>query len=47
MAGRSACSETVNVPISEWGPTLAKIRQDPPAVIAVTHFLPAGSARSS
>ena len=23
--------ETVNVPISEWGPTLAKIRQDPPA----------------
>jgi branched-chain amino acid transport system substrate-binding protein len=33
--------ETVNVPTSEWGPTLAKIRQDPPAVIAVTHFLPA------
>jgi len=32
--------ETVNVPISEWGPTLAKIRQDPPAVIAITHFYP-------
>ena len=28
------------MPISEWGPTLAKIRQDPPAVIAITHFLP-------
>jgi len=32
--------ETVTVPISEWGPTLAKIRKDPPAVIAVTHFYP-------
>ena len=37
--------ETVNVPISEWGPTLAKIRQDPPSVIAVTHFLPADLAQ--
>lgn len=37
--------ETVNVPTSEWGPTLAKIRQDPPAVIAVTHFLPADLAQ--
>jgi branched-chain amino acid transport system substrate-binding protein len=37
--------ETVNVPISEWGPTLAKIRQDPPAVICVTHFLPADLAQ--
>lgn len=36
--------ETVSVPISEWGPTLAKIRQDPPSVIAVTHFLPADLA---
>ncbi|MFO1171828.1 MAG: ABC transporter substrate-binding protein [Hyphomicrobiaceae bacterium] len=36
--------ETVNVPISEWGPTLAKIRQDPPAVICITHFLPADLA---
>lgn len=32
--------ETVNVPISEWGPTLAKLRQDPPAAIAITHFYP-------
>ena len=24
--------ETVVVPISEWGPTLQKIRNDPPAV---------------
>ena len=32
--------ETVVVPISEWGPTLTKIRQDPPAVIAVTHWVP-------
>ena len=37
--------ETVSVPTSEWGPTLAKIRQDPPAVIAVTHFLPADLAQ--
>ncbi len=37
--------ETVNVPTSEWGPTLAKIRQDAPAVIAVTHFLPADLAQ--
>jgi branched-chain amino acid transport system substrate-binding protein len=36
--------ETVNVPISEWGPTLAKIRQDPPSVICITHFLPADLA---
>jgi len=32
--------ETVVVPISEWGPTLAKIRQDPPAIVAVTHWVP-------
>ncbi|SMF55770.1 amino acid/amide ABC transporter substrate-binding protein, HAAT family [Tistlia consotensis] len=37
--------ETVNVPISEWGPTLAKLREDPPAVIAITHFLPADLAQ--
>ncbi len=30
--------ETVKVPVTEWGPTLAKLRADPPAVIAVTHF---------
>jgi branched-chain amino acid transport system substrate-binding protein len=32
--------ETVNVPISEWGPTLAKLRADPPGAIAITHFYP-------
>jgi branched-chain amino acid transport system substrate-binding protein len=32
--------ETVVVPISEWGPTLSKIRSDPPAVVAVTHWVP-------
>lgn len=32
--------ETVVVPISEWGPTLQKIRNDPPAVVAVTHWVP-------
>jgi len=37
--------ETVNVPNSEWGPTLAKIRQDPPGVIAITHFFPADLAQ--
>jgi len=35
-----ALYETVVVPISEWGPTLAKLRADPPAVIAITHWLP-------
>ena len=30
--------ETVKVPVTEWGPTLAKLRADPPAIIAVTHF---------
>jgi branched-chain amino acid transport system substrate-binding protein len=32
--------ETVAFPTNQWGPTLAKIRQDPPAAILVTHFLP-------
>ncbi|SFH63609.1 ABC transporter substrate-binding protein [Albimonas pacifica] len=32
--------ETVPFPNNQWGPVLAKLRQDPPAVIAVTHFLP-------
>ena len=32
--------ETVVVPISEWGPTLQKIRNDPPAAIAITHWVP-------
>ena len=37
--------ETVKVPISEWGPTLAKLRADPPAIIAVTHFYPQDQAQ--
>ena len=28
------------VPFAEWGPTLTKIRNDPPAAIAVTHWVP-------
>lgn len=32
--------ETVPFPNNQWGPTLAKLRADPPAAIAVTHFLP-------
>ncbi len=37
--------ETVTVPISEWGPTLAKIRQDPPGLIVITHFYPGDLAQ--
>jgi len=37
--------ETVNVPISEWGPTLAKIRQNPPGLIVITHFYPGDLAQ--
>jgi branched-chain amino acid transport system substrate-binding protein len=36
--------ETVQSPISEWGPTLAKLRANPPGLIAVTHFLPQDQA---
>ena len=32
--------DTVGFPTSQWGPTLAKLREDPPAAILVTHFLP-------
>ena len=32
--------ETVPFPNNQWGPTIAKLRQDPPAAIIVTHFLP-------
>ncbi len=32
--------ETVPYPNNQWGPVLAKLRDDPPAAIAVTHFLP-------
>lgn len=34
-----ALEEIVTVPLSEWGPTLAKIREIDPAVIANTHYL--------
>ncbi|WP_299852243.1 ABC transporter substrate-binding protein [uncultured Roseovarius sp.] len=37
--------ETVKVPISEWGPTLSKLRADPPAVIAMTHYFPQDQAQ--
>lgn len=37
--------ESVKVPISEWGPTLAKLRADPPAIVAVTHFYPQDQAQ--
>ena len=33
-------NEVVVTPISEWGPTLAKVRQDNPAVLAVIHWVP-------
>ena len=33
-------NEVVVTPISEWGPTLAKVRQDDPAVLAVIHWVP-------
>lgn len=36
--------DTVQIPISEWGPTLAKIRQDPPGVVCITHYAPADLA---
>ena len=36
--------ETVQIPISEWGPTLAKIRSDPPGVVCITHYAPADLA---
>lgn len=32
--------ETVPFPNNQWGPTLAKLRQDPPAAVLVTHYLP-------
>ena len=32
--------ETVPFPNNQWGPVLAKLRADPPAAIAITHFLP-------
>ena len=37
--------ETVDMSTSEWGPTLAKIREDNPAFIAVTHIFPGDQAQ--
>lgn len=37
--------ESVQAPTSEWGPTLAKLRQDPPGMIAITHFFPQDQAQ--
>ena len=37
--------ETVKVPVTDWGPTLAKLRADPPAVSAVTHFYTSDQAQ--
>lgn len=37
--------ETVVVPVTDWGPTLAKLRADPPAVVAVTHFYASDQAQ--
>lgn len=37
--------ESVQAPISEWGPTLAKLRADQPGLIAVTHFFPQDQAQ--
>ncbi|USG61003.1 ABC transporter substrate-binding protein [Sneathiella marina] len=37
--------ETVQAPTSEWGPTLAKLRADPPAFIVNTHFFPQDQAQ--
>jgi branched-chain amino acid transport system substrate-binding protein len=37
--------ETVQAPISEWGPTLAKLRANPPGLIVITHFFPQDQAQ--
>jgi branched-chain amino acid transport system substrate-binding protein len=37
--------ESVQAPTSEWGPTLAKLRADPPGMIAITHFFPQDQAQ--
>lgn len=37
--------ETVEMSTSEWGPTLAKIRDDKPGYIAVTHLFPNDQAQ--
>lgn len=37
--------ETVQAPTTDWGPTLAKLREDPPGFIVVTHFFPQDQAQ--
>lgn len=37
--------ETTKPGTSEWGPTLAKLRADPPGLIAMTHYLPQDQAQ--
>ena len=32
--------ETLGETISEWGPTLQRLREDPPDVVAITHWVP-------
>ncbi|WP_283178972.1 hypothetical protein [Gemmobacter sp. 24YEA27] len=44
MAGRFHVRDGFRADL-EWGPTLAKLREDPPAVICITHFFPADLAQ--
>lgn len=37
--------ETVQAPTTDWGPTLAKLREDKPGFIVVTHFFPQDQAQ--
>lgn len=37
--------ETVQAPTTDWGPTLAKLREDQPGFIVVTHFFPQDQAQ--
>lgn len=37
--------ETVEAPTNDWGPTLAKIREDEPGFIVITHFFPGDQAQ--
>jgi branched-chain amino acid transport system substrate-binding protein len=36
--------ETVEAPTNDWGPTLAKIRENQPGFIVITHFFPGDQA---
>ena len=37
--------ETVEAPTNDWGPTLAKIREDEPGYVVITHFFPGDQAQ--